>query len=259
MIMKAFISYSHANAGMLEILHKHLAQLQRDRLVSTWSDNEIAAGDIINKSISYALDSSNLFIALLSPDYIASQYCYVKEFEKALEMQEEGRLIIIPIIIEPCDWLNTPFKQFKALPKDGKAVSEWQNINTAFLDITQNIRKLITLRGSESDEVSLEGKSALKPISRNYRVKQDFDSIQKMEFVERNFEEVGTYIKNYIQEVILIDNIKARVIKDTKNELEYLLVNRNKIANNESLLKVRIGAAQSGISFYNSSDKNPYV
>jgi hypothetical protein len=137
--MNAFISYSHQDIQMLDMLHKHLTQLERDKIITAWTDQEILAGQNLNQNISSALSNSKLFIALLSPDYIASSYCYEKEFKKALEMQEQGTIIIIPVIVEPCDWRSTPFKEFKALPKDGKAVTAWENKNTAFLDIIQNI------------------------------------------------------------------------------------------------------------------------
>lgn len=96
--MKAFISYSHQDSAMLDIMHKHLAQLKRDNVLSTWTDEEITAGKKFDKAISAALTDSNLFIALLSHEYIASRYCYETEFQKALEMEQQGQLIIVPII-----------------------------------------------------------------------------------------------------------------------------------------------------------------
>lgn len=82
--MKAFISYSHNDSQMLDLLHKHLAQLQRDAIISTWTDREINAGANLEQTISSALGNSQIFIALLSPDYIVSNYCYEKEFTTAL-------------------------------------------------------------------------------------------------------------------------------------------------------------------------------
>ncbi|TDN80360.1 TIR domain-containing protein [Salegentibacter sp. 24] len=141
--MKAFISYSHVDQRFLDRLHVHLAQLQRENLISTWTDKDILAGGKLDNAISDSLSSSKLFIALLSPDYINSNYCYEKEFEQALTMEERDQLIIIPIVIEDCDWLNTPFKKFKALPEDGKAIANWSSPNTAFLNVIQEIRKLL--------------------------------------------------------------------------------------------------------------------
>ena len=251
--MKAFISYSHQDGQMLDILHKHLSQLQRDGIISNWTDNKILAGEDLNQNISQALKSSNLFIALLSPDYIASNYCYNDEFKNALELQEQGKIIIIPIILEPCDCLNTPFKKFKALPKDGKAVSTWENKNTAFLDIVQNIRKLID---SEESNRILETKSNSPsvPTSRNYRVQKDFDSIEKIEFTEKTFHEVKEHLKRYMEEVTLLDNIKTRVLNDNRQVFDCLLVNRNKIAT-ESELKLSIGSENSSYPSISSADR----
>jgi len=254
--MNAFISYSHNDTAMLDLLHKHLVQLQRERIISTWTDNEIPACGSLNSNISTALNNSNIFIALLSPDYIASNYCYENEFQKALEMQEQDGIIIVPIILEPCDWLNTPFKEFKALPKDGKPVSTWENKNTAFLDVIQNIRKLVSSPEPGITKTALDQLEA-KPIqfSRNYRVKKDFDSIEKMEFIEVSFSEVKEYLKRYLEEILQIDNIKARTLHDTNKEFHCLLINRNKI-NTESHLKISINSRSQSNNAYGANNKD---
>jgi hypothetical protein len=248
--MKAFISYSHNDSQMLEMLHKHLAQLQRDGTLTTWTDQQIPTGGSLNKNISSELSTSDLFIALLSPDYISSKYCYEKEFQKALEMLAEGKIIIIPIIIEVCDWLSTPFKEFKALPKDGKPITTWENRNTAFLDVIQNVRRLISeLTATKTSPISTQ--SSLASVKRNYRVQKDFDSIEKMEFIEKTFHEIKELLKRYIDEVVQIENIKARIIIDNNKNFECLLVNRNKIAT-ESRLNLSIMANRSGFRSSNS-------
>jgi hypothetical protein len=254
--MKAFISYSHQDSKMLELLHKHLTQLQRDGIISTWTDNQINPGNKIADTISHALVNSNLFLALLSADYIASNYCYEKEFAAASQMQEKGQIIIVPIIIEPCDWLNTPFKQFKALPRDGKPISTWENINTAFLDVIQNLRRLIQNDESENNSSAPATPSESKS-TRNYRVQKDFDSIEKMEFAEKTFHEIIQHLKRYIEEVIQIDNIKSRVLVENKDEFECQLVNRNKIAT-EARLRVEMDLSNNSYSSVNDTKAIKY-
>lgn len=227
--MKAFISYSHKDSPMLERLHAHLATLNRDGLLNSWTDEMIPAGGHLNSSISSELQSSQLFIALLSADYLASNYCYEKEFQTALKMNKAGDLLIVPIVVEPCDWLSTPFNEFKALPQDGKAISTWENSNTAFLNVTQSLSKLI--EGNTPEQIAESHTvSHIFPTTRNYRVKKDFDSIEKIEFTEKSFKELVNYLKRYSAEVRTLDNIKARVMMDSPSEFLSLLVNRNKIA-----------------------------
>lgn len=250
--MNAFISYSHQDSTMLDVLHKHLAQLHRDKVITTWTDRDIMAGGELDTNISSSLKTSKLFIALLSPDYIASTYCYEKEFKTAQDMHERGETTIIPIILEPCDWHSTPFGRFKALPRDGKAISTWENQNTAFLDVIQNLRKLATSGGT--GEIEPKGVMAgPTTTSRNYKVKTDFDSIHKIEFIESTYSDVLGYLKRYLDEVVLLDNIKARIQTENPTTFECLLVNRNKIAT-EAKLKFWLSQEKQNIGYFGVDD-----
>jgi len=235
--MKAFISYSHKDENYLTRLKTHLAQIRRDGQLREWTDKDIYAGSQLDATISRELESSQLFIALLSPDYIASGYCYEKEFKKALEMQKQGAMIIVPVICEPCDWLNTPFSEFKALPKDGKPISDWQNANTAFLDIIFELRNILGSIGMAPDTAAINFPAVTGILNtKNYRVKKDFDSIQKMEFIDSAFTDVKELLDRYLKEIVILPDIKFRIVKDKESEFECILVNRNKI-NVESQLR----------------------
>src|ERR1700685_154356 len=102
--MEAFISYSHYDSAMLEHLHTHLAQLRRDELITAWTDRNIDAGGQIDDQIGHALKNAQIFIALLSPQYIASRYCYEEEFSAALEREKSATITVVPVIVQPCDW-----------------------------------------------------------------------------------------------------------------------------------------------------------
>lgn len=81
---------------------------------------------------------------LVSPDFIASDYCYGNELSKAIERHEANQAIVVPIIIRPVDWVEAPFAKFQALPKDAKAVTTWNNIDEAWMNVTKGIQKAIT-------------------------------------------------------------------------------------------------------------------
>jgi len=110
MVAIAFVSYAHTDEKFLERRHKHLAVLKREGALAAWTDHAILPGAGLDGAITAQLDKSDLFVALVSPDYIASQYCYEKEFQRALRRAEAGKTRIVPIILEPCDWLSTPLR-----------------------------------------------------------------------------------------------------------------------------------------------------
>lgn len=237
--MKAFISYSHKDSNYLERLKVHLAQMKRDGLITEWTDEEIHAGGSLNNTISDALNSSELFLALLSPDYIASNYCYNKEFEVAQKMQEEGKIIIIPIIVEPCDWQRTPFGNLKALPKDGKAVSEWTNANNAFLNVIDELRRLTSFTKS-SATIPNTATNATEKLARNYKVKKYFSEVDNFNFKEASYKEIKNYFLESILELDSVENLQARFTNDGKGFFTCLISNR---ANNQnSFLTVQIGS-----------------
>ena len=135
--MKAFISYSHKDDVALERLHTHMAVLRREGRLDAWFDREILAGGDLDAEIVEQLESCGLFLLLVSPDFLASDYCVDREMERALERHHAGEAQVVPIIVEPCDWKSTPLRKLKALPRDGKPISEWMNENNAYIDVVK--------------------------------------------------------------------------------------------------------------------------
>jgi TIR domain len=138
--ISVFISYSHEDEKLKEQLLKHLSPLKRLGLISEWNDRKLVAGDNWAQEISTKLTASRIILMLISIDFINSKYCYDIELEKALELHESGKAVVIPIILRNCMWQHTPFAKYQALPKDGKAVKTWQDIDEAFANIAEGIK-----------------------------------------------------------------------------------------------------------------------
>ena len=77
--MRAFISYSHSDKAALDRLHVHLKNLTREGRIETWYDRNILAGGELDAEIERELEASDLFLLLVSPDFIASDYCVERE------------------------------------------------------------------------------------------------------------------------------------------------------------------------------------
>ncbi len=213
--MKAFISYSHRDSKALDRLHTHLAMLRREDLISAWHDREIPAGSNVDRQVNANLNDSDLFLAMVSPDFLASPYCYEREMETALKRHQEGSLRVIPIILEPCDWKSSPLGKLKALPKDGKPISLWTNENVAYLDAVTELRRLTEISGNNLQD------NAVKPQrqklddagrqARRYRIKKEFDFIDRDEFRQKSFGAIQEYFRRSIDELNEIgDPIRAR-------------------------------------------------
>jgi hypothetical protein len=138
--LSCFVSYSHADEPLKNDLLKHLSPLTRLKLIETWHDRKLKAGDDVGQEISSRLEESDIALFLLSVDFINSPYCYDVELDKALELQTQGKLTVIPIILRSCLWQHTPLAKLLALPKDGKAVTAWADKDEAFVNIAEGLR-----------------------------------------------------------------------------------------------------------------------
>ena len=142
MPLEVFYSYSHKDEDLRNELDTHLSQLVRSGLIAAWHDRKIGAGAEWRDEIDAHIHSAHIILLLVSPDFLASEYCYGVEMKTALERHENEHAIVIPIILRPVDWSGAPFAHLQALPRDAKAVTLWPNRDQAFAEIAQSIREI---------------------------------------------------------------------------------------------------------------------
>jgi len=160
---KVFVSYSHRNTHWLGRLRAHLGVLRRSNLIETWTDQEILPGDQWDKSIKDKLADADVFILLLSADFIESNYIWDVELKTAFEKYQAAKKMILPILVEPLDLGGLPgvieifdpetkvpalkIQDFEIVPKDAngylKAVSLWSNHEEALAIVAQRIRAAV--------------------------------------------------------------------------------------------------------------------
>jgi hypothetical protein len=143
MEIKLFCSYSHRDEHLRDELAKHLKLLERQGLVESWHDRRIGAGDVWKEEIDRNLSEADIILLLISADFLASDYCFDIEMKTALERHSAAQALVIPIILRPVDWQATPFSGLQALPRNGKPVTTFDNLDVAFEQVATGIRAAI--------------------------------------------------------------------------------------------------------------------
>ena len=141
--IEIFISYSHKDEALRERLGTHLSLLRRQGVIDAWHDRQIGAGDEWAGAIDAHLNSAAVILLLVSADFLASDYCYDLEMNRALERHDAGDARVIPVILRSVDWRGALFAKLQALPKDGMPVTSWPDQDEAFTDIARGIRKVV--------------------------------------------------------------------------------------------------------------------
>lgn len=142
--VRLFYSYSHRDERYRRQLETHLALLRRQGIIREWHDRKIGAGDEWRQSIDRELTHADVIVLLVSPDFMASDFAYLKEMKVAMQRHDAGTARVVPVIIRPVDWHLTPFARLQALPADGNPITLWKNRDLAWRDVAQGIRSLVS-------------------------------------------------------------------------------------------------------------------
>lgn len=145
MPIEIFYSYSHKDEKLRGELEKQLSLLNRQGIIAEWHDRKILAGQEWASKIDTHLNTADIILLLVSPDFMASDYCYSIEMKRAMERHEREEAHVIPIILRPVYWQGAPFGKLQALPTDAKPVTgpDWHSLDEALFDVAEGIRKAV--------------------------------------------------------------------------------------------------------------------
>lgn len=215
-----FFSYSHADEALRDQLEKQLSMLKRQGAIATWHDRRIGAGNVIDAAIDEHIDSDEIILLLVSPDFLASDYCYDIEMARALERHKAGTATVIPVILRACDWHHAPFGKLLAVPRDGVPVTQWPDRDQAFLEVAQAVRVAAERLGG----ASVASKAAIIPASvereslhmqdpppsspsrhtarsSNLRLAKTYSELDRDRFRDDSFEYIAHFFENSLREL----------------------------------------------------------
>lgn len=203
-MIEVFFSYSHKDESLRDELETHLAMLKNQGLIEAYHDRRITSGSDLNAEIDTALTRAGVILLLVSPDFLASNYCYGIELKRARERHEDGSAVVIPIILRPCEWSEVPLLSgLMGAPTDNKPVTKWADRDDAFLDVTKRIRAAIakvtpktkTGRSIASVAATARPVTTSRPRSSNLGIRANVTDQDKDAFLDEGF----AYIRNYVE------------------------------------------------------------
>lgn len=141
--IKIVYYYAPQDKLLRDTLESHLMTLKRLGQTTLRLNREIIAGTDWSDIQDARFPMADLILHLVSPDFIASDYHSGREMHYILEKHEAEEIWVIPIILRPTLWSNTPLGKLRVLPGNGKAVTEWTNRDAAFVTLVKGISTVV--------------------------------------------------------------------------------------------------------------------
>src|SRR5579864_5682051 len=141
--IKLFYCYAREDKALRDQFETHLSGLKRYYHMTNWHDREILAGQNWEEAIDEQLKSADIIFLLISPDFMASDYCYGIEMQHALQRHADGSCLVIPILLRPTHWEGQPFGKIQLLPTDARPITRWPDRDDAFQDVVKEVSRPI--------------------------------------------------------------------------------------------------------------------
>ena len=123
------MSYSHRDAVWLDRLKPFLQFEHCEERAYHWDDQQMKAGDRWDKEIRAALERMDVFVCLVSVEFLTSRYIRNVELPLALQREKNKEIQIVPIVIYrnvPLELECPDLKEFNPLPAWGRCWRDFE-------------------------------------------------------------------------------------------------------------------------------------
>lgn len=169
--LKVFISYSQnkVDRPLLDHLLRHTAPLVQAGKITVWEDTQILPSQPWEKAIKDNLEQADIVVLLVSSDYMASDFINRVEVPMAMQRQEAGNCVVVPVLLRSCLFDLMPYARYGFLPKSMDdqrliPVDKWTNTDEAFSVVVHRLHELTRQLYGENDPIP-DAASPIKVIS----------------------------------------------------------------------------------------------
>lgn len=127
-------------------LEMSLTPLCQLGLMTVWHDGMVRGGILWEQEVADHLAAAEMILLLLSPQFLASPFCYA-QMQQALDRQQAGTLVI-PVYLRPIPaWEQFSFGDLTPLPEHGRPISGELDEERAWYEVATALHALLIQRG----------------------------------------------------------------------------------------------------------------
>jgi CheY-like chemotaxis protein len=151
-MIQIFVGYAREDEAIWVELRKHLEIFKRTGSFEIWCELDMQLGAFWKEEREKHLLAADVILLLLSSDYLHADY-YHMELKRSLHQQKLRQATLIPILVRPVDWQETPLASVSYLPRSGEALVLHSNQDLVLQEIVREIWRVVeSLKGSEKQK-----------------------------------------------------------------------------------------------------------
>lgn len=109
-----FVSYAREDSVWLDLKYKfhlipYLIESLRRQNVAFWFDTDLKGGDEYKRQIESEIDKAHIALLIVSQSFLNSEFIETFEMPRITGRAQKGEMLVIPVLVEPCAWIEDPF------------------------------------------------------------------------------------------------------------------------------------------------------
>jgi hypothetical protein len=112
-LTRVFVSYAREDKKWLDRDYRFnlipfLIESLKKQNVVFWYDKELRPGDEFRQHIEAEIDQAQIALLIVSQAFLNSEFIEQHEMSRIANRARLGQMIIVPVLVEPCDWSEYP-------------------------------------------------------------------------------------------------------------------------------------------------------
>jgi formylglycine-generating enzyme required for sulfatase activity len=174
---KIFIAYAREDKPLLQKLRTHLNVMKRQQHCEIFYDGEIMPGETWDDRLKAELHTAQIFVLLVTAEFLDSDYVNETELPKILERRTKGEAEVIAVILKDCLWDLTELQHLQVVLKDERPIEAVD----AYAHAAREVFRVIAGRNEKMRKEA----EAREQRAEAERVQKEKEEKQRREAVER--------------------------------------------------------------------------
>ncbi|MEA3209826.1 MAG: internalin [Chthoniobacter sp.] len=161
--LNVFLSYAHEDKRAMAVFQQNLTVMMKKKFITRWHDGLIEPGKCWRQEIDENLAKMDVFVALLTTAFLASDFIGIVEIEAARKkLRERGKdFLFVLILVDDISLEELDLAEYQIMKPGGKAVCAHASRKAGFNEAQKELEQLILKRQAvkkarKRDEPSFE-------------------------------------------------------------------------------------------------------